>query len=69
MMLGDLNELIDKMEKFGGRTIWKRELFLRDFIQNVGAVDLGFEGYKYIWDNGHTGNSFIKERLDRDIAC
>lgn len=43
MMLGDLNELIDKMEKFGGRTIWKRELFLRDFIQNVGAVDLGSE--------------------------
>lgn len=69
LLLGDLNEVVEEAEKFGGRPIWSRKLYLQEFIQNVGAIDLGYEGCKYTWDNGHEGTSFIRERLDRGLAC
>lgn len=69
LILGVLNEVMDESEKFGGRTIWNHRLYLRGFIQKVGAIDLGFELGKFTWDNGHMGNSFINERLDRGLAC
>lgn len=30
--------------------------------------DLGWQGTKYTWSNGHTDNTFIKLRLDRAVA-
>lgn len=48
-MMGDFNEVVDESEKLGGRAIWNRKMYLRKFIHNVGAVDLGFEGNKYTW--------------------
>lgn len=69
LLIGDLNEMAAETEKIGGRPIWNRKLYLREFIHNVGAVDLGYEGCKYTWDSGHGGNSFIRERLDSGLAC
>lgn len=45
-----------------------RKLFLREFIHNVGAINLGFEGCRFTWDNGHQGTTFIRECLDRALA-
>lgn len=63
-----MNEVVDEEEKLGGREIWRRKLFLKEFIQGVGAVDLGFKGRKYTWENRHLGTHLIKERLDRALA-
>lgn len=42
MLFGGLNEITDSSEKFGGRQIWKRKLYLKQFIQEVAKIDLGF---------------------------
>nr|POF08764.1 hypothetical protein CFP56_39247 [Quercus suber] len=33
-----------------------------------GLVDLGFVGSVFTWNNGHEGNAFVQERLDRACA-
>lgn len=68
IMFGDLNEVIDNSEKLGGRGLRNKRLFLSDFMQIVGAVDLAFTGCKFIWVNNHDKQTFIQERLDRAIA-
>lgn len=32
------------------------------------VVDLGFNGYRFIWRNGRGGVAFVEERLDRAVA-
>lgn len=68
MIIGDLNEIICEEEKVGGRSFWRRKSYLKKFMEETRAIDLGFTGYRYTWDNGHRGTSLIKERLDRAIA-
>lgn len=64
VLMGDLNEVVEESEKMGGRAIWKRRLFFKPCIQALGAVDLGFVGKKFTWENRQTGKWYIKERLD-----
>lgn len=35
MLVGNLNEIVLGNEKIGGRGIWKKKLFLREFMQNT----------------------------------
>lgn len=64
LLFGDLNEV-----KSGGRSIWRRKLYLNHFLQQVGGIDLGFSRAKFTWQNNQDGNLFIKERLDRVVSC
>lgn len=67
-MIGDLNEVVTEEEKWGGRNIWKKRLYLKEFVNNLGALDLGFKGHRYTWSNRQNVNGLIKECLDRTIA-
>lgn len=69
LLKGDLNEILKGTEKLGGRTLWKKWLFLQEFMDTVGAMDLGFSGKSFTWCNRHNGNTFIKESLDCMVAC
>lgn len=68
LLIGDLNEVLDSSEKFGGRSIVGKQLFLKDFLFCVAGVDIGFYGRKYTWENKHEGLSLIKEHIDRAVA-
>lgn len=68
LLFGDLNEVVSEHEKFKGRNIWRKKLFLKPFLQDCGRVDLGFSGSKFIWSNNQEGLAPIKERKDRAIA-
>ena len=68
VMFGDLNEVVAENEKLGGRSIWKRRLCLKNFLQEVDGIDLGFVGRKFTWENKQQGIALIKERLDRAVA-
>lgn len=67
--VGDFNEIMAHDEKMGGRirTEGQMESFIR-VLEETGLADLGWNGNKYIWNNGHEGVTFIKERLDRVVA-
>lgn len=43
-------------------------MFLKEFMQNLGGIDLGFCGSRYTWENNQEGIALIKERLDRVIV-
>lgn len=68
MMIGDLNEIIDEIEKYRGRPVWKRYPFLRHFMHETGCIDLGHMGQHFTWNNGQGGMAMIKERIDRALA-
>lgn len=67
-MCGDLNEIMDNLKKFGGRQSWKRKSFLKQFMQDVAGIDLGFMGGLFTWDNLQGGQASIRERLDIAVA-
>lgn len=68
IVIGDLNEIMNEGEKSGGRSFWKRKPFMRNFINAVNDMDIGFIGKKFTWDNRSYGQGLIKERLDRVIS-
>lgn len=68
MLFGDLNKIVNSFEKLGGRDIWNIRLFLKIFMQELGAIDLGFTGCRFAWEIGQEGIASIKERIDRAIA-
>lgn len=68
MMLGDLNEIIKAKEKFDGRSILRKKLYLKEFMQDVGGIDIRFSGNAFTWSNKHEGLALVKEHLDRMIA-
>lgn len=35
----------------------------------MGAINLGFNGRKFTWENKQEGRALIKERLDKAMAC
>lgn len=40
---------------------------MKDFMRDVGGVDLGYIGRKFTWENRQEGHMLIKEKLDRAI--
>lgn len=47
VVIGDLNEFIYADKKLGGKSIWRKWLFLKQFIENFGGIDLGFIRNRY----------------------
>lgn len=66
--MGDLNEVIDDSEKLGGRAVWRKHLYLKNFFLDSGGIDLRHSGKLFTWDNGQGGMVSIRERLDRGVA-
>lgn len=68
LIIGDLNEIVDKVEKQRGHPIEKKKLFLKPFLSSIGGVDLDFIGKPFTWSNGREGLALIRQRLDRAFA-
>lgn len=68
MLFGDLNEVVNANEKLGGKSIWNKKLYLKRFMQELGAINLGFCGRRFMWENGQEGKAAIKKRIDRAVA-
>lgn len=63
-----MNQVTGNKEKFGGRNVWRKNLYLKEFLRAVGGVDMGFVGNKFTWENKQEGQMLIKERLDLAVA-
>lgn len=42
LLFRDLNEVLWNLEKHGRRSVWNKTLYLRDFMQIFGSLDVGF---------------------------
>lgn len=69
IIVGDLDDLLDHKEKLGGvyRDAWSFEVF-RNFVNGIGAIDLGFMGYQFTWQNKKGGEGNVRERLDKVLV-
>lgn len=56
---------MNENEKLGGRPLWQKKLYMKPILQNIGAIDLGFKGKCFTWENNQEGMRLIKERIDR----
>ncbi|WMV20487.1 hypothetical protein MTR67_013872 [Solanum verrucosum] len=69
IIVGDFNDIMDNSEKVGGRS---REVAsfkdFKNFLWNLGAVDLGFKGKPWSWWCFRENDGIIQERLDRAIV-
>ena len=64
-VIGDLNCIKRSEEKCGGRAVSECSVnYLKDFMSNIGAIDLGFNGLSFTWSNRREGLANIKEMLD-----
>lgn len=45
-MLGNLDELVEDLEKSGGKSVWGKTIYLRNFLQSVN--DMGYKRRKFI---------------------
>jgi hypothetical protein len=65
LLARDFNVILSLGEKFGGRNFGSPpyNAFV-DFVQELGLIDLGFNGNRYTWYNKRLGHGKIKERLD-----
>lgn len=63
------NEITRAHEKLGGRLRpdWQMQEY-KDMLDECGFQDLGFEGGKFTWCNGHREGHTVWERLDRVLA-
>lgn len=69
LCLGDLNAIVSPLENQGGRRFCpSSSAGLSTFLESSGAIDLGFVGSSFTWDNGRLGFACIQERLDRCIV-
>ncbi|KAK7861581.1 hypothetical protein CFP56_000297 [Quercus suber] len=68
--IGDFNFTNNDKEIFGGNRSGESSAinYLKEFIFEFSAIDLGFSGNSYTWARGRWGSSAIKRRLDRGIA-
>jgi exonuclease III len=69
MLIGDINSIVSSSEKRGGiSNVGGSSKYFTNFVDHVGAIDLGFSGSKYTWSNKRSGWANIRERLDRGIC-
>lgn len=69
MVCGDLNEIMDRREKWGGNDRLDRQMDeFKETIHSCALKDLGFKGPKFTWCNNWEGVDRIYERLDRVLA-
>ena len=68
-VIGDLNCIKRSEEKCGGRAVSECSVnYLKDFMSNIGAIDLGFNGLSFTWSSRREGLANIKERLDKCLC-
>lgn len=68
LVIGNLNEVVDESEKQGGKPVWKKQLILKPFLNEIGGIDMGFLGSRFTWSNGCASLASIKEMIDRAVA-
>ena len=69
VVIGDLNCIKRAKEKRGGCAVVESSVcYLKDFMSNTGAIDLGFLGPSFTWSNRREGLANIKERLDQCLC-
>ena len=67
--MSDFNYVISEDEVSGGRKGCSLATnYLKEFMFEFGAIDLGFSGCKFTSAKGRWGNASIKRRLNRGIA-
>jgi hypothetical protein len=71
LVAGDFNEILFGHEKEGGQPKLQNAMEnFRQTLADCGLDDLGFIGDAFTWRNHHhNANSYIRERLDRAVAC
>ncbi|KAH0635703.1 hypothetical protein KY289_035618 [Solanum tuberosum] len=69
VIAADFNVIIDGSEKQGGRSrdTWTFRDF-KNFIWNLGAIDLGYNGKPWTWWCYRENEGIIQERLDRVLV-
>ena len=69
LVIGDLNSTASNLDKSGGNQKGEcSSRSFRNFVDNVGAIDMGFSGPKYTWTNKRSGWANIRSKLDRGIC-
>lgn len=59
---------MNESEKLEGRPLWRKKLYMKPVLQNIGAIDLGFKRKRFTWENNQEGNGLIKERIDKALV-
>ncbi|KAJ1431598.1 Endonuclease/exonuclease/phosphatase [Sesbania bispinosa] len=68
-IMGDFNELLYHHEKDGLRPIEPQRMeFFRDFVSNLGLMDLDFKGCKFTWYSNPRNGFVTREKLDRILV-
>ncbi|KAM6559100.1 hypothetical protein CsatA_028339 [Cannabis sativa] len=68
-VVGDLNVILEKDDKYGGRMVSYRDCeILSSFLEETGGIDLGFHGCKFTWRNKRDNGKLIRERIDRVLV-
>ena len=66
IIVGDFNEPLAEVDKFGGRLVSiNRSLLFKDCLDKCNMVDMGFRGPRYTRTNRREISSLIQERIDR----
>ena len=69
MLIRDINSIVVNFEKKGRiPNVGGSSKYFTSFVDQVGAIDLGFSGSKYTWSNKRSGWANIRERLDKGIC-
>uniref|UniRef100_A0A803NPG3 DUF4283 domain-containing protein n=1 Tax=Cannabis sativa TaxID=3483 RepID=A0A803NPG3_CANSA len=68
-VVGDLNVILEKDDKYGGRMVSYRDCeILSSFLEETRGIDLGFHGCKFTWRNKRDNGKLIRERIDRVLV-
>ncbi|WOL13849.1 ribonuclease H protein [Canna indica] len=69
MLVGDINYIVDAMEKRGGKPFKESTAVVdfKEFIGNCGLIDARFKGPLFTWSNKRKEGERIAARLDRDL--
>ncbi|GLT63636.1 hypothetical protein SLA2020_361860 [Shorea laevis] len=69
LVIGDFNDVVDQVEKFGGAPISQsRVRAYTDCMGDYNLMDIGYTGGRFTWVNMRENNHIIRERLDRAWA-
>ncbi|KAL8140429.1 LOW QUALITY PROTEIN: hypothetical protein V2J09_006450 [Rumex salicifolius] len=65
---GDLNCITQVEERIGGSGILHPDSgILRDLLDRLGLIDMGFSGSPFTWSRGSGFSSYVAKRLDRVV--
>ncbi|XP_026453493.1 uncharacterized protein LOC113354358 [Papaver somniferum] len=69
MLVGDLNFILDNSEKQGGNeALSSASAMIQTVIQQIGLIDLKFQGDPFTWSNQREGDANIRERIDISLV-